>query len=98
MTLISVEELKSRKVAGEELIIIDVREAWEYDELNMGAINIPLGDLPGKLDELEYCRNKEVIVHCKSGSRSNQAMKYLIKQGFTNVKSLDGGIEAFLLN
>ena len=98
MTLISVKELKSRKEAGEELIVIDVREAWEYDELNMGALNIPLGDLPSKLGELDYCRNKEVIVHCKSGSRSNQAMKYLMKQGFTNVKSLEGGIEAFFLN
>lgn len=97
MTLISVEELKSKLAAGEEPIIIDVRETWEYDEFNIGALNIPLGDLPHKLNDLDYCIHKEVIVHCKSGNRSNQAMKYLTKQGFTKVKSLKGGIEAYLL-
>ncbi|QSE99212.1 rhodanese-like domain-containing protein [Fulvivirga lutea] len=96
MSVISATELKNRLTNGENLIIIDVREAWEYDELNIGAENIPLADLPHSLHKLDYCRNKEVIVHCKSGSRSNQAMKYLTQQGFKNVKSLQGGIEGYL--
>ncbi|MEQ8925215.1 MAG: rhodanese-like domain-containing protein [Fulvivirga sp.] len=96
MSVISATELKTRLTKGEALIIIDVRETWEYDEYNIGADNIPLGDLPHSLEQLDYCREQEVIVHCKSGSRSNQAMKYLTQQGFKNVKSLEGGIEGYL--
>jgi rhodanese-related sulfurtransferase len=96
MTMISAHTLKKRIGQDDNLIVIDVRELWEYDEVNIGALNIPLNDLPKQLKELDYCVNKEVVVHCKSGNRSNQAMKYLLKQGFKNVKSLDGGIEAYL--
>lgn len=96
MSLISCQELKEKLASDQNTIIIDVREAWEYDEVNIGAENIPLGDLPNKLNDLSYCKDKEVIVHCKSGTRSNQAMKYLTKQGFSNVRSLEGGIEAYL--
>jgi rhodanese-related sulfurtransferase len=95
MTSINAKELK-QMIGKNDIIIIDVREEWEFDEQNIGALNMPLCDLPIKLNELDFCRNKEVIVHCNSGSRSNQAMKYLHKQGFTNVKSLTGGIEAYL--
>lgn len=97
MNLISTQSLKS-KIDNKEIVVIDVREKWEYEEENIGAMNIPLGDLPGKLTELDFCKNKEVIVHCKSGTRSNQAMKYLLKNGFKNVWSLEGGIEAYLRN
>ncbi|HNP19841.1 MAG TPA: rhodanese-like domain-containing protein [Fulvivirga sp.] len=95
MTSINAKELKE-KMCGNDVIIIDVREVWEFEELNIGAINMPLAEIPKKLKELEVYQNKEVIVHCKSGNRSNQAMKYLCKHGFTNVKTLSGGIEAFL--
>lgn len=95
MNLISTQSLKS-KLNIEGVVVIDVREVWEYEEENIGAMNIPLGDLPKKLTELDFCKNKEVIVHCKSGTRSNQAMKYLLKNGFKNVKSLEGGIEAYI--
>ena len=94
--MISALTLKNRIGQDENLIVIDVRELWEYDEVNIDALNIPLNDLPKKLEELDFCINKEVVVHCKSGTRSNQAMKYLLKHGFKNVKSLEGGIEAFL--
>lgn len=96
MTLISAEQLKSKLQSDKSLVVIDVRETWEYEEKNIGAINIPLNELPKKIEELDYCRNQEVIVHCQSGKRSNIAMKYLSQSGFQNVKSLDGGIEAAL--
>ncbi len=95
MTSINAKELKE-KMGGNNVIIIDVREVWEFEELNIGAINMPLAEIPNKLKELEVYQNKEVIVHCKSGNRSNQAMKYLHKHGFDNVKSLTGGIEAYI--
>jgi len=93
--MISAEELKKRQ-DQEDLLIIDVRETWEYDENNIGARNIPLASLPDHIDELSCHKDEELIVHCQSGRRSNQARKYLAKHGFNQVKSLEGGLEAFL--
>lgn len=89
-------ELKQRQQAGETLHILDVRETWENAESSIpGAQNIPLNDLPGKLDELEQLKDQEVIVHCKGGSRSASAKAFLTQQGFRNVRNLLGGIVAF---
>ena len=92
---ITVQELKKRQVGGEALHILDVREQWEYDEENMGARLIPLGDLPHRINEIENLKNKELIVHCKSGNRASQARKFLISKGFTNVRNLLGGLTAY---
>lgn len=96
MKTISAEELKKRKDANEELHILDVREPSEYQETNMGAKLIPLGQILGlQIDEIEDWKNEEVIVHCKSGMRSMQACMALEQMGFTNVKNLAGGILAW---
>lgn len=94
-TDITAAELKERLAKPEELIIIDVREPYEYAEHNIGAINIPLGSLPQKLDDLEEYKDEEVIVHCRSGARSASAKAFLQQQGFTNVRNLLGGIIAY---
>lgn len=93
MTVISVEELMQIE---QDVLIIDVREKWEFEEQNIGAKNIPLASLPDQLDSLANYKEKDIVVHCQSGRRSNQAQKYLTKQGFCKVRSLDGGIEAYL--
>lgn len=90
-------QVKTRLSNSEKLHFIDVREEWEYDEQNIGAQLIPLGDLPTRISEIEHIKSDEIIVHCKSGARSGRAKKFLISQGFTNVKSMEGGIEAFLI-
>ena len=96
MQLISVDELKRRKDAGEELYILDVREPHEYTEVNMGALLIPLGKVISmQVDEIEDWKDKEVIVHCRSGIRSMQACAMLEQMGFTNTKNLTGGILAW---
>lgn len=95
MLEITAAELKQRLENNEHLIIIDVREDWEYDEVNLGVRNIPLGNLPQHLDELPD-KKSEIIVHCQSGRRSGQAQKYLTRQGYSKVISLKGGIEAYL--
>jgi len=95
MADISVEELKQRMDAGEKLHIIDVREAWEYDEFNIGAQLVPLGELQMKVEDLEEIRNEEIIMHCRSGSRSAAATSYLTGLGFTNVRNLAGGMIAW---
>ena len=88
-------ELKERLAKGEKPFIVDVREDWEYQEQNIGALNIPLGSLPERLDELETHKNAEIIVHCRSGARSASARAFLQQQGFTNVRNLTGGILAY---
>ena len=73
--------------------IIDVREPNEYAEFNIGAKLIPLGKIQSlDVDELEDLRDKEVIIHCRSGKRSMQACMMLETFGFTNVKNLEGGM------
>src|SRR5688572_23597966 len=88
-------ELKERLAQEPDLIVIDVREPYEYAEQNIGAINIPLGTLPTKLDDLEDYKDQEVIMHCRSGARSASAKAFLEQQGFKNVRNLLGGILAY---
>ena len=92
---ISVTELKKRMDAGEKLFIIDVRESHEFEEFNNGAQLIPLSELPDKLAEYEKYKNDEIIVHCRSGMRSNNAKMYMIGEGFTHVRNLIGGMMAW---
>jgi rhodanese-related sulfurtransferase len=90
------EELKARLDAGETLHIIDVREPHEYQESNMGALLIPLGQIMAmQIDDIEDWKNEELIVHCRSGVRSLQACAMLEQMGFTNTKNLTGGILAW---
>ena len=95
MQEITVEELKARMAKGDKLNIIDVRETWEYDEDNIGAKLMPLGELPKFIGDIEDLKNEEIIVHCRSGARSAKAQKYLTSQGFQDVINLAGGIMAY---
>jgi len=92
---ITVEELRNRLEAGEELNLIDVREEHEFESDNLGAYLIPLGELPERIAELEGLKDKEVLIHCRSGARSEKAKQYLISQGFQNVRNVLGGILAY---
>jgi rhodanese-related sulfurtransferase len=91
-TDISVIELQKRLSNGEKVNLIDVREVHEYEEFNLGGIHIPLGELPSKLEDLDEMKEEEVIVHCRSGMRSNTAKQFMLQQGFSNVRNLIGGI------
>ncbi|AMQ57270.1 rhodanese-like domain-containing protein [Algoriphagus sanaruensis] len=92
---ITVSELKERIEKGEKFVFVDVREEWEYEEDNLGAENIPLGELPDRLGELEAHKNEEIIVHCRSGARSGNAKKFMEGKGFTKVRNVLGGIMAY---
>ena len=88
---VSVLELKSMMDSGKDIQIIDVREPYEYDIANIGAQLIPLMDLDGKVDLIS--KEKKVIVHCRSGVRSANAIKDLeARYGFSNLYNLTGGI------
>jgi sulfur-carrier protein adenylyltransferase/sulfurtransferase len=90
---ISVEELKRRKDAGEDIFVLDVREPHEYQICNIGGYLIPLNDLPKRVNELDTSR--EIVAHCRSGVRSAKAAEFLRQSGFTKVKNLSGGILAW---
>lgn len=92
---ITVQDLKNRLDKGETLNLIDVREPNEYEADNIGAQLIPLGDLSHRLDELDGLQDEEVIVHCRSGSRSAKAQQILEQNGFTNVRNVIGGMLAY---
>jgi hypothetical protein len=92
MSDITTDELKQRMDASEKLNIFDVREPHEYEEFNIGATLIPLGELPNRITELENLKDQEIIVHCRSGARSNNAKMFLEDAGFTNVRNLLGGM------
>ncbi len=93
---ITCQDVKARIQKGEKFNFIDVREEWEYEENNIGAKLIPLGELPNRLSEVEHLKDEEIIVHCKSGGRSGQAKKFLNAKGYSNVRNMLGGITAYL--
>lgn len=95
MNDITAEELKGRLQKGEQLLIIDVREPYEYEEYNLGARLIPLGEIREKLDDLLESSDSEIIVHCRSGARSAAAKAYMLQNGFSKVRSLLGGVLAY---
>ena len=92
---ITVEELKSRLDKNDKFVFLDVREEWEYEDDNLEAKNIPLGDLPNRLEELDEFKDQEIIVHCRSGARSGNAKKFLESKGYTKVRNVLGGILAY---
>jgi rhodanese-related sulfurtransferase len=93
---ITAKELKERLGNGESIHIIDVREPYEYEEVNIKGELVPLGDLQGRIDDFDDIKDEEIIVHCRSGARSAAAQAFMIKNGFTNVRNLIGGINAFI--
>lgn len=92
---ITVSELKDRLDKGAKFRFLDVREEWEFEEDNLGAENIPLGELPHRIGELEGFKDQEIVVHCRSGARSGNAKKFLESKGFSKVRNVPGGILAY---
>lgn len=96
ITEINVNDLKERLDSGEKLFILDVREQHEFDAARIpGSTLIPLGTLPDHLDELAKYKDVEFVVHCRSGARSANACQFLMANGFTKPKNLQGGIMAW---
>lgn len=84
-------DVLARMEAGENLILIDVREPWEYEEGHIpGAQLIPLGLLQAHFDQLD--KNAEIILVCRSGNRSGTAAATLAERGFKDVYNLVGGM------
>src|SRR5690606_34958370 len=95
MDEITVQELKAKMDNNENFVLVDVREPYEYEEANIGGILIPLGEIPEHLDEFDEWQDKEIVLMCRSGKRSGQALQYLQSEGFNNLYNLEGGILAW---
>jgi rhodanese-related sulfurtransferase len=85
-------DVKARLEQGEKLVLIDVREPWEYALCRIeGAKHVPLGTLAASLETIPDV--DEVICYCHHGMRSLDAAAWLRFQGIERAKSLAGGIE-----
>lgn len=89
---ISTLELEHWISNGDDFQIIDVREPSEYEQVNIGAHLIPLGEIIERSNEID--KNRKVVIHCRSGARSAKAIRQLEEKGFENLYNLKGGILA----
>lgn len=91
---IGAAELAATLRDGRHLVLLDVREPFEWDICHLDeAVLIPLGELPGRLGELDG--HQEIVTYCHHGMRSMRALEILKAAGFPNVRSLRGGIHAW---
>ena len=94
---ITAEELRDEWQRNPELVVIDVREPHEHEIAHIdGAVLMPLGELPDRLGELDG--HREIVTHCHHGARSLKALEILKAAGFSKVRSLRGGIDAWAVN
>ncbi len=94
MNEMTVTELKAKLDNGDDFVLIDVREEYEFDIANIGGKLIPLGSIMEQAETLP--RDKPVVIHCRTGGRSATACMQLERSfGFDNLYNLKGGITAW---
>lgn len=93
MKEVTVQELKNMMDGNEEFQLIDVREPFEYEVSNLNGVNIPLAGILIESDKIS--KDVPVVIQCRSGKRSAQAVMLLEQQGYTNLSNLQGGILAW---
>ncbi|MFZ4863419.1 rhodanese-like domain-containing protein [Sphingobacterium sp. Mn56C] len=93
MKEVTVQELKSFLDTHADFQLIDVREPFEYEVSNLNGLNIPLAGILIEADKI--AKDIPVIIQCRSGKRSAQAVLLLEQQGFDNLSNLKGGILAW---
>lgn len=95
MKEITVQELKQLKDSNADFQLIDVREEYEFDEANLNGELIPMGEVLNNIEKIS--KDKQVVVHCRSGKRSASVIQALEQQhGFKNLYNLKGGILAYI--
>jgi len=94
MQQISAEELARKLAEDQELLLLDVREAWEVDLCQIkGSTHISMSEISRRLAEIN--QTSEIVVICHHGMRSFQVAAFLETQGFDKVTNLNGGIDAW---
>jgi len=89
---ITVQELKAKQDRGDKFFLLDVREPHEVPIASLGAPLIPVGSLEARIGEIPVAKDAEIVIHCRSGARSQKAALILKSAGFTHVENLAGGI------
>lgn len=89
---INVNDLNDRIEAGEKVNLLDVREEFEHQMVNITGTLIPVGQLEDRLSEIEHLKDEEVVVYCRSGARSAEACRIMMRNGFKNPVNMQGGI------
>ena len=96
MQTITIQEYQQRLENGEKIHLLDVREDDEVAAGHLGGLHLPLGQVLSMMtDDIEDWKDEEIVIHCRAGHRSLQAALMLETMGFTNVKNLEGGIQAW---
>lgn len=96
MQTITVQELKNRLDASENIHLVDVREPYENADFNIGGVLLPLGDIRNmETDAIDEWKDEEIVLYCRSGNRSGIAAQILEQLGFKNPKNLTGGMLAW---
>ncbi|MGF1472759.1 MAG: rhodanese-like domain-containing protein [Rubrobacteraceae bacterium] len=91
---ITPRRLREKLQAGEQPELLDVREPWEFAAARIeGSTLIPLGEMPGRISELDPGR--ETVVICHHGARSAYVTRALDRSGFDRVLNLEGGLDAY---
>jgi rhodanese-related sulfurtransferase len=91
---VSVQEAAELQGGETGALILDVREPNEYTQIRArGAVLLPLGRLNGRVKDLPH--DREILVICRTGGRSQNATKFLVANGFENVTNVNGGITAW---
>jgi rhodanese-related sulfurtransferase len=92
---LTAEELKVLQESGEPFAVLDVREPWEYQAARIeGSRHIPMGEIPACAHQ-ELDPEAHIVVVCHHGVRSLNVTHWLRQQGFEQVQSLRGGIDAW---
>ena len=90
---ITVEELNERRQKGENPTVLDVRNPDEWEKASIDdTLKIPMPEVPDRLEELNEHKDKELVVMCHHGGRSQRVCDFLSQNGFNKVRNLTGGI------
>lgn len=99
-----VREVAERIKAGENFVLLDIREPREIDQAQISAKQValvPMSEMAARgveaLPEAARDQNADIVVMCHTGQRSTQVTRWLLKQGWKNVRNLTGGIHAYAL-
>jgi sulfur-carrier protein adenylyltransferase/sulfurtransferase len=88
---ITAEDLKARRDRGDSVTLVDVREPHEWAISDLpGSMKVPLGTLPQRFAELP--KDAEIVVYCRTGGRSDNAVQFLRQRGYEKAFNLAGGI------
>ena len=95
---LNASEFNALKANGASPYLLDVRQPFELTAFGAipGVVNIPLGDLRSRMNELPGDKEQMIVVICQSGNRSQNAAKMLTDAGYSNVHNLDGGTMGWL--